>query len=120
MSLASVRISLLLASDDPPIESDALQSTFSKFRSFLRFSHIPVVTPMFYQDGDAATEGYIGEFIVPLSHAPRPPLRLVISAWLQQRPGRAVQLRIGESLVVAQSAEQAETFVWRARQLRTS
>jgi hypothetical protein len=42
---------------------------------------------MFYQED----EGYVGEFIVPLAQALRPPLRLIVSAWLQRRPGRTVQ-----------------------------
>jgi hypothetical protein len=121
MSFAGVRISLLSAPDDSPDEG-ALQSTFGKFRQFLRISDIPVSTPMFYQDMEAegAAEGYAGEFIVPLPQTLRPPLSTIVSAWLEQRPGRTVQLRIGESCAVAESAEQAESFLRQARQLRST
>jgi hypothetical protein len=122
MPSAGVRISLLSAPDDPPVDTDALQSTFDKFRQFLRICAIPVATPMFYQDveTEGAAEGYAGEFIVPLADSLRPPLRLVVSAWLQLRRGRTVLLRIGESFAEAQSTEQAESFLWQARQLRTT
>src|ERR1700689_5469873 len=100
MSFVGVRISLLSAPDDPPVDNGALQATFGRFRQFLRVCDIPVSTPMFYQDveNEGAAEGYAGEFVVPLAHSLRPPLRLVISAWFLLRPGRTVQLRIGESL----------------------
>jgi hypothetical protein len=49
MSFVGVRISLLSAPDDPPVDNDALQSTFGEFRQFLRICDIPVSTPMFYQ-----------------------------------------------------------------------
>ena len=70
MSFAGVRISLLSAPDDPPVQNGALQSTFGKFRQFLRICDIPISTPMFYQDIGAA-EGYAGEFIVPLPQTRR-------------------------------------------------
>ena len=110
------------APDDLPVDTGALQSTFDKFRQFLRMSAIPVSTPMFYQEveTEGAAEGFAGEFIVPLPQTLHPPLSTVVSAWLQQRPGRTVRLRIGASFAEAQSTEQAETFVWQARQLRTT
>ena len=116
MSFVGVRISLLPAPDDPPVDNGALQSTFGKFRQFLRICDIPVSTPMFYQDveTEGAAEGYAGEFVVPLAHSLRPPLILVISAWFLLRPGRTVQLRIGESLAEAPSTQQAESFLRRA------
>ena len=122
MSCAGVRISLLSAPDDPPVDNGALQSTFDKFRQFLRMCAIPVSTPMFYRDveTEGAAEGFAGEFIVPLPQTLHPPLSTVVSAWLQQRPGRTVRLRIGESFAEAQSTEQAERFLWQARQFRTT
>ena len=68
MSFAGVRISLLSAPDDPPVDNGALQSTFDKFRQFLRMCAIPVSTPMFYRDveTEGAAEGFAGEFMVPL------------------------------------------------------
>src|SRR5271170_2473360 len=122
MPSAGVRISLLSAPDDPPVDTDALQSTFDKFRQFLRICAIPVATPMFYQDveTEGAAEGYAGEFVVPLPQALLPPLSTIVSAWLEQRPGRTVQLRIGESCAEAQSTEEAESFLWQARQLRST
>ena len=119
MPFARVRLSLLPAWDDPPIDDGALQTTFDKFRRFLRISAIPVSTPMFYRDDDGA-EGYVGEFVVPLAQALRSPLRLVVSAWVQLRPGRTVHVRIGENYTVAGSTEQAESFLRRARQLLTA
>ena len=90
MSFVGVRISLLSAPDDPPVDDGALQSTFGRFRQFLRISDIPVSTPMFYQDveTEGAAEGYAGEFIVPLPQTLLPPLSTIVSAWLEQRPGR--------------------------------
>jgi hypothetical protein len=95
-----------------------LQSTFVKFRQYLSVSGVNVSTPMFYNEADPAEGGYIGEFIVPLPHAIRPPLSLVISAWLQERSRRAVRLRIGESEIAAHSTEEAERFLRCALQLR--
>ena len=122
MSSAGVHISLLSAPDERPADNGALQSTFGKFRQFLRISAIPVSTPMFYQDveTEATAEGFAGEFIVPLAQTLHPPLNTIVSAWLEQRSGRAVQLRIGESCAVAHSTEQAEGFLWQARQLRST
>jgi hypothetical protein len=122
MSFVGVRISLLSAPDDPPVDNDALQSAFGKFRQFLRICDIPVSTPMFYQDieTEGAAEGYAGEFIVPLPQTLQPPLSAIVSAWLEQRAGRRVQLRIGESCAVAQSTDEAESFLFRARQLRAT
>jgi hypothetical protein len=71
-------------------------------------------------EAEGAAEGYAGEFIVPLPQTLHPPLSTIVSAWLEQRPGRTVQLIIGESWAVAQSTEQAESFLWQARQLRSS
>ena len=119
MSFAGVRISLLSAPDDPPVDNGALQATFGRFRQFLRNCDIPVSTPMFYQDIGAA-EGYAGEFVVPLPQTLLPPLSTIVSAWLEQRPGRTVQLRIGESCAVAQSTDEAESFLRQARQLRST
>jgi hypothetical protein len=84
MSFVGVRISLLSAPDDPPVDNGALQSTFGKFRHFLRICDIPVSTPMFYQDieTEGAAEGYAGEFIVPLLQTLQPPLSTIVSAWL--------------------------------------
>jgi hypothetical protein len=100
------------------VDSGELQSAFGKFRQFLRISTIPVSTPMF-SDAETEAEGYAGEFIVPLAQALRPPLRLVVSAWVQLRPGRTVHVRIGD-YTVAGSPEQAERFLRHARQLRAS
>jgi hypothetical protein len=122
MSFAGVRISLLSAPDDPPVDNGALQATFGRFRQFLRVCDIPVSTPMFYQDvgTEGAAEGYAGEFVVPLPQTLLPPLSTIVSAWLEQRPGRTVQLRIGESCAVAQSTDEAESFLRQARQLRST
>ncbi len=120
MPFARVRVSLLPARNDPRIDSGSLQSAFAEFREFLRISDIPASTPMFYEETDVTAEGYVGEFILPLAQALRPPLRLIVSAWLQQRPGRAVWLRIGERHAVARTTEQAERFLQRARQLRAT
>jgi hypothetical protein len=119
MPFARVRISLLPAPDDPPIDSRELQSAFGKFRQFLGISTISVSTPMFYS-AETEAEGYVGEFIVPLTQALQPPLRLVVSAWVQLRPGRTAHVRIGENYTVAGSMEQAERFLRRAQQLRAS
>ena len=121
MSYAGVRISLLSAPDDP-LDDGALQSTFGKFRQFLQISGMPISTPMFYQDveTEGSAEGYAGEFIVPLPQTLHPPLSAVVSAWLEQRPGRTVQLRIGESCAVALSTDEAESFLCRARQVRAT
>ena len=116
MPFARVRLSLLPALDDPPIDDDALQTAFDKFQRFLRISAIPVSTPMFYAP-ETEAGGYVGEFIVPLAQALQPPLRLVVSAWVELRPGRTVHVRIGENYTVAGSMEQAEIFLRRARQL---
>jgi len=118
MPFAPARVSLIPAPGDPPIASGALQSTFDKFRHFLRVSGLNVSTPMFYDEADAAGGGYIGEFIVPLPHAIRPPLALVVSAWLQERPRRAVRLRVGEIEAVAHTTQEAENFLNREQQLR--
>jgi hypothetical protein len=122
MSFVGVRISLLSAPDDPPVDNGALQATFGRFRQFLRICDIPVSTPMFYQDveTEGAAEGYAGEFVVPLPQTLNPPLSTIVSAWLEQRPGRTVQLRIGESCAVAQSTDEAESFLRQARQLRST
>src|SRR5580704_17405043 len=81
MSFAGVRISLLSAPDDPPVDNGALQATFGRFRQFLRICDIPVSTPMFYQDveTEGAAEGYAGEFVVPLPQTLLPPLSTIVS-----------------------------------------
>jgi hypothetical protein len=56
--------------------------------------------------------------ILPLPHAIRPPLAMIVSEWLGERAGRTVRLRVGEGEAVARSTEQAEIFLWRAHQLR--
>ena len=118
MPFARACISLVPAAADPRIASSELQSTFDKLRQFLRVSGLNVSTPMFYDKADATAGGYIGDFIAPLPHATRPPLALMVAAWLQERPGRAVRLRIGESEAVAHSTEEVVNFLRRAQQLR--
>jgi len=118
MPFARARVLLLPAKDDFRIASDALQSAIGKFRRYLRICGVEVSTPMFYRATDAAAGGYVGEFIVPLPHAIRPPLAMIVSAWLQERAGRTVRLRVGEGEAVARSTEQAAIFLWRAHQLR--
>ena len=119
MPFARAHISLIPASDDPRIASGLLQATFGKVRQFLCVSGLNVSTPMFYDEADPAAGGYLGEFIVPL-HAIWTPLGLVVSAWLQERPRRAVRLRVGESQAMAHSTQEAETFLKREQQLRDS
>jgi hypothetical protein len=58
---------------------------------------------------EGAAEGYAGEFIVPLLQTLRPSLSTIVSARLEQQPGRTVQLRIEESCAAAQSTDEAET-----------
>jgi hypothetical protein len=99
MPFARVRVLLLPVLDDPPIDSGELQSVFGKFRQFLCISNIPISAPMFYA-AETDAEGYVGEFIVPLAQALRPPLSLVVSAWVQLPPGRTVHVRIGETFTV--------------------
>jgi hypothetical protein len=118
MPFACVRVSLIPAPDDPSIVSGALQAMFGKFRQFLRVRSVKVSTPMFYHDADAAAGGYVGEFILPLGDAIRPPLATVLSAWFAGRAGRAVGLNIGERQVEARSTEEAESFLRRAQQVR--
>jgi hypothetical protein len=117
MPFARARVALLPAPDDPPIVSGWYQAVFGKFRRFLLIRGVEASTPMFYNDVEAAAEGYVGEFIVPLSQAIRPPLATVLSAWLEGRPGRAVRLNVGERQVEARSTEEAESFLRRAQRL---
>jgi hypothetical protein len=72
----------------PPIASGKLQSIFDKFRRFLRVSGVEVSTPVFYWDQASAEEGRLGEFIVPPGQAIRPPLAMIVTAWLDEREGR--------------------------------
>lgn len=118
MPFARARVSLLPAPDDSPIISGGYQSMFGKFRRFLHTRGVEASTPMFYHDADAAAEGYVGEFIVPLGQAIRPPLATVLSAWFEGRPGRAVRLNVGERQAEARSTEEAESFLRRAQRLR--
>ena len=123
MPFARARIALLPAPDDPPIVSGGYQAVFGKFRRFLHIRGVEASTPMFYHDAqdhdaEAAAEGYVGEFIVPLGQAIRPPLATVLSAWFGEHPGRAVRLSVGERQVEARSTEQAEGFLPASRQSR--
>ena len=117
MPFARARVVLLPAHDDSRIASDALQSAIGKFRQYLRICGVEVSTPMFYQATDAAAGGYVGEFIVPLGQAIRPPLATVLSAWFDGRPGRAVRLNVGERQGEVRSTEEAESFLRRAQRL---
>ena len=117
MPFTRARIALLPAPDDAPIISGGYQSMFVKFRRFLHIRGVEASTPMFYHDAEAAEEGYVGEFIVPLGQAIRPPLATVLSAWFEGRPGRAVRLNVGERQVEARSTEEAERFLRRAQRL---
>ena len=118
MPFARARVSLLPSPDDPRIASGVLQSAFGKFRRFLRISGIETATPMFYEAVDGEAEGYLGEFIVPLGQASRPPVAMIVSAWLDGRLGRTVRLTVGESEAVAGSTEEAERFLRHAQRLR--
>ena len=100
-----------------PIASGWYQVVFGKFRRFLLIRGVEASTPMFYHDVEAAAEGYIGEFIVPLGQAIRPPLATVLSAWFDGRSGRVVRLNIGERQVEARSTEEAKSFLRRAQRL---
>jgi hypothetical protein len=117
MTCARARVSLLRSPHDPGIASSALQSAFGKLRRFLHVSGIEASTPMFYQ-ADGGAEGYLGEFIIPLAQAIRPPVARIVTAWLDGRPGRAVRLSVSESESVALSTEEAERFLRRAQRLR--
>ena len=121
MSFVSVRISLLSAPDDPPVDNDALQSAFGKFRQFLRICDIRFDPNVLSGHRDRRSGGGLRGRI----HRPPPPdatapLSAIVSAWLEQRAGRRGQLRIGESCAVAQSTDEAESFLFRARQLRAT
>ena len=118
MQFARAHVSLLSAPDDPWIASGTLQLAFGKFRRFLFISGIENATPMFYQDSDPAAEGYSGEFIIPLTQASRPPVATIVSAWLEERPGRAVRLSVGESVAVTRSTGEAQLFLRHAQKLR--
>lgn len=118
MPFALARVSLLPGPDDPAIVGGAYQSTFGKFRRFLRIRGVEASTPMFYHDDDTESGGYAGEFILPLGQAIRAPLATVLSAWLEARPERAVRLSVGEEEAEARSTEEAERFLWRAQHVR--
>jgi len=118
MPFARVRIALLPSPDDPPIVSNGYQAVFGKFRRFLHIRGVEASTPMFYHDAETAAEGYVGEFVVPLGQAVRPPLATVLSAWFDGRPGRVVRLNVGERHAEARSTEEAESFLRRAQRLR--
>jgi hypothetical protein len=109
---------LLSAPDDPWIASGALQSTFGKFRRFLSICGIENATPMFYQESDSAAEGYSGKYILPLTEAGRPPVATIVSAWLDEHPGRAVRPSVGESVAVTRSTGEAQLFLRQAQKLR--
>jgi hypothetical protein len=115
---ALANLSLIPAANDPAIGSATLQATFGKFRAYLRVSCVEVSTPMFYEDADVAAGGYIGEFIIPLADAIKPPLAMVVLAWLGERLGRSVRLRITDMVAEAQYVEEVETLLLHARQLR--
>ena len=118
MPFACARIALLPSPDDPPIVSNGYQAVFGKFRRFLHIRGVEASTPMFYHDAETAAEGYVGEFVVPLGQAVRPPLATVLSAWFDGRPGRVVRLNVGERHAEARSTEEAESFLRRAQRLR--
>jgi hypothetical protein len=118
MPFARARIALLPSPDDPPIVSNGYQAVFGKFRRFLHIRGVEASTPMFYHDAETAAEGYVGEFVVPLGQAVRPPLATVLSAWFDGRPGRVVRLNVGERHAEARSTEEAESFLRRAQRLR--
>jgi hypothetical protein len=109
---------LIPAASDPAIGSATLQATFGRFRAYLRVSSVEVSTPTFYDDADVAAGGYIGEFIIPLADAIKPPLAMVVLAWLGERQGRSVRLRIADMVAEAQSVEEVETLLLHAQQLR--
>ena len=116
MAFARARVSLIPAPDDPRIVTGALQSAFGRYRQFLRMSGVEVSTPMYYHGADEAG-GYLGEFIIPLAQATRPPLTTVVTAWLGGRAGRTVRLSIGEGQAEARSMAEAESFLRGAQQL---
>lgn len=118
MPFAHARIALLPAPDDPPIVSGGYQVVFGKFRRFLHVRGVEASTPMFYHDAETAAEGYVGEFVVPLGQAIRPPLATVLSAWFDGQPGRVVPLNVDERHAEARSTEEAESFLRRAQRLR--
>src|SRR5271169_4422826 len=117
MPFGRAHVSLLSAPDDPWIASGTLQSVLDKFRRFLSISGIENTTPMLYQDSGSAAEGYSGEFIIPLTRAGRPPVATIVSAWLEERPGRAVRLSVGESVAVTRSTREAQLFLRHAQKL---
>jgi hypothetical protein len=117
MRFARARLFLVPAPDDPDIASPSLQFVFGKARSFLRLHGVETITPMFY-DIEAESEGYLGEFAIPLSRALEPGLRIIFMTWLDGRPGRKLRLRVGEAEAETRSTEEANAFLRRAQQLR--
>ena len=118
MTFAQAHVSLLLAADDPSIASGTLHAAFSNFRRFLRISGITTTTPMFYHDGIPDAGGFLGDYIIPLTQASQPPVGIIVSAWLDGQPERAVQLSVGESEAVVRSPAEAERFLRHAQRLR--
>jgi hypothetical protein len=74
--------------------------------------------PTISADGNTEAGGFLGDYIIPLVQASRPSVAMIVSAWLDGQPERAVQLRVGESEAVALSTEEAERFLRRAQRFR--
>lgn len=104
-------VHLTSAPDDPPVSSPEYQRELGDLLHSLRASGV-VVSPQYAADGGT---GLSGRFVIRTASL-GPVFETVLKEWIKSRYGRRAQLKIGNSEVEAQTAEEVARLLKHTRE----
>ena len=112
MPLPRLEVTLIPASDDPPLRSQGYQQALRKFVDSLQAKgfKVSVTIELIEAAAGGAPPTYLGDFAVLLKTGAGA-LVAVIVAWLHARRGRKVRLKTPEFDVSAQTVDEVKELV---------
>jgi hypothetical protein len=99
----TLRLTLVRAPDDEASFSPGYQRELRQFYSLARAEGGKIRAVTFTTDHADAGDGFVGEFLVPLTPVAGPTLTAAAGAWLQGRAGRLLRLKMSDTEVEATS-----------------
>jgi hypothetical protein len=120
MDAPDLKLTLVLAKNDPPIQSVATQKELLQFwQAMLRQGvRIEYEWPPFFGGARAIPPPMLGDFFVKLAPTVGPIVGTALGAWLHAHYGRRVRLKFGDVEAEAQNVEELEKLLACAQELQ--
>lgn len=118
MEPAKLELALKRAPDDPKINDPEIQKQFGQASRILSEAGICYsVRGMAFDSVN--TPGYgLGEFIIPLAQTVGPVVGVIVGAWLKERFGRKVRIKVGEIEAEATSVDEVTRLLAKIEEFR--